>query len=181
MNRAKWIASLTMWIACSFVPATVRAQQTVAQSLSVLEEKLDRLRAQVEDLQFRQQKMQTQIDEMQTRLTDLRKAGPGVTADDLQALQNRIQAVDAARVKDKQVILDQLAKELSALGGGRPAPPGKSHGPAPAEGKEHVVQKGETLAAIAKQHGVAVADLVKANNLANPNDLKVGQKLVIPK
>jgi hypothetical protein len=44
----------------------------------------------------------------------------------------------------------------------------------------HVVQKGEYLSKIAEQYGVTVADIVEANELENPSQLRVGQKLVIP-
>jgi hypothetical protein len=44
----------------------------------------------------------------------------------------------------------------------------------------HVVQKGEYLSKIAEQYGVTVADIVDANDLENPSQLRVGQKLVIP-
>lgn len=41
----------------------------------------------------------------------------------------------------------------------------------------HVVKPGETLLAIARQHGQSVRDLVAWNNLANPNQIHVGQEL----
>ncbi len=44
----------------------------------------------------------------------------------------------------------------------------------------HVVGSGETLGAIAKQHGVTVAELVEANGISNPNLIMVGQELTIP-
>jgi LysM repeat protein len=87
----------------------------------------------------------------------------------------RVRALDAAREKDKQVILDTLAKELASISGAKPVSPTSAGG-----GKEHVVQKGENLSAIAKATGVTVAELKKANNLTS-DEIKVGQKLVIPK
>ena len=56
--------------------------------------------------------------------------------------------------------------------------------PARAEGQPeapfYVVQPGDTLSAIAYRFGVDLQTLAKANHIANPADLKVGQKLVIP-
>lgn len=46
--------------------------------------------------------------------------------------------------------------------------------------KTHTVKPGETLDAIGKTYEVAVADLVAANDLANPDRLSVGQVLTIP-
>lgn len=48
-------------------------------------------------------------------------------------------------------------------------------------GVEHVVQVGETLSAIAQAYGVTVQALVKANNLNNPDSVRSGQKLFIPR
>ncbi|MFN6482509.1 MULTISPECIES: peptidoglycan DD-metalloendopeptidase family protein [unclassified Nostoc] len=42
------------------------------------------------------------------------------------------------------------------------------------------VKPGDTLAAIASRHNTSVSELVKANNLNNPNELQISQKLVIP-
>jgi LysM repeat protein len=155
--------------------ATVNGQQTVTQSLGILDEKVSHLQAQIEDLQFQQQKSQKEVEKLQADLEELRRSGGAVSVNDMKALDDRITAVDAARQKDKQAIIDQLAKELANLGGGKPT--GKPT--APSEGKEHVVQKGETLSAIAKSYGVTVVDLKKVNNLSS-DDIRVGQKLAIP-
>ena len=44
----------------------------------------------------------------------------------------------------------------------------------------HVVQRGETLNAIARQYGVTVNAIVQANNITNPNRINVGTSLLIP-
>ena len=43
----------------------------------------------------------------------------------------------------------------------------------------HVVQRGETLEAIARRHGVTVAQLVEWNGIRNPNMIQIGQRLVV--
>ena len=43
----------------------------------------------------------------------------------------------------------------------------------------YVVQKGDTLTKIAGRYGVTVAQLVKWNNIPNPNLILVGQKIRI--
>lgn len=45
---------------------------------------------------------------------------------------------------------------------------------------EYVVQKGDTLAGIAKKNGLDLSALSKANGNLDPKKLKLGQKLVIP-
>jgi LysM repeat protein len=162
---------------CSLMAASAQGQeQTAAQQLSILDERISKLRADVDALQFNQQQMQQDIKQAQAQIDELRRAGPSASANDLQALEARVRSLDEAREKDKKVILDQLAKELAAIGGAR----SNAAPPPTATGNEYVVQKGDTLTSIAKNNGVTIAELRKANNLAN-DTLKVGQKLVIPK
>ena len=166
-------------IVVSFLLVRVPGSAAEDPTLGVLDEKVSKLAAQAEDLQFRYQQLQKAIDKFQTDLIELRKAiaaGGGAAPEELKKLEDRIAAVDAARQKDRQAIIEQLAKELSGTGAGKS--PGKST-PATDTG-EHVVAKSETLSSIAKTYGITVVDLKKANSLTG-NDIKVGQKLVIPK
>jgi LysM repeat protein len=151
--------------------APVLAQDN-ATSLTVIEEKVNKLRAEIEDLQFRQQKTEKAVEALRAEIKELRVAGGGASPEQLAALEAKIAAVDAARQKDKQAIIDQLAKELASLGTGKPA--------VTPTGKEHTVVKGETLSVIARTYGVTVADLKKVNNLTG-DTISVGQKLVLPK
>ncbi|HEY6254671.1 MAG TPA: peptidoglycan DD-metalloendopeptidase family protein [Xanthobacteraceae bacterium] len=43
------------------------------------------------------------------------------------------------------------------------------------------VAQGETVESIARRHGVPVSAIMEANNLASPNTIQVGQRLVIPR
>ncbi|MCK4681294.1 LysM peptidoglycan-binding domain-containing protein [bacterium] len=49
-----------------------------------------------------------------------------------------------------------------------------------ATGYTHEVKRGETLALIAQQYGVTVADIVQANAISDPNIIAVGKVLTIP-
>jgi LysM repeat protein len=44
----------------------------------------------------------------------------------------------------------------------------------------HVVQQGETLSSIAQRYGTTWQAIAQANNIVNPNQIYVGQKLTIP-
>jgi len=44
----------------------------------------------------------------------------------------------------------------------------------------HIVQPGDTLGELAKQYGVTVQAIVNANQIVNPNLIKVGDVLYIP-
>ncbi|PAQ14710.1 spore gernimation protein [Bacillaceae bacterium SAOS 7] len=44
----------------------------------------------------------------------------------------------------------------------------------------HVVKRGETLWSISRRYGVSVAQVIAANGLPNPNQLVIGQSIIIP-
>ncbi len=46
--------------------------------------------------------------------------------------------------------------------------------------REHTVKKGETLTNIAMQYEISVSELMKANNLNNPHNIKAGTRICIP-
>lgn len=45
---------------------------------------------------------------------------------------------------------------------------------------EHTAVKGDTLWALSKKYGVSIADIAKASGIADPNKIKIGQKITIP-
>ena len=47
--------------------------------------------------------------------------------------------------------------------------------------QRYVVQEGDTLSSIAARFGVTEAAIQRANDLADPNAIFVGQELVIPR
>lgn len=63
---------------------------------------------------------------------------------------------------------------------GVPNPTPTTVNPPPTSGRTHVVQRGENLFRIALRYGVPLADLARANNIANPARIFEGQTLVIP-
>ena len=74
----------------------------------------------------------------------------------------RAEVPRAERVKPEPVIVEEAPK------------------PPPPSGVKHLVEKGETLTAIAKRFNVALPDLLKANKNVNDRKLQIGQTLIIP-
>lgn len=72
------------------------------------------------------------------------------------------------------------AAETPVAEGPTPEPTAPAATPAPGEGFEYTVQWGDTLASIASRFGTTVEAITELNDLANPNQLYVGQKLKIP-
>lgn len=92
----------------------------------------------------------------------------------LAALQARIEAVDAARQKDKQEMINQLSARIAEIIKQQPRQAISG------TGREHTIRQGETLSEIASAYGVSVKIITEANNIKNPDLLVVGQKLFIP-
>ncbi len=67
-----------------------------------------------------------------------------------------------------------------AVSAAAPAPAEASGAPEAQSGWVYVVQRGDTLSSIARRFGVSVSALMRANNIANPNRIYVGQRLFIP-
>ena len=140
-----------------------------------MRENVQRLQEQLAGVQLEQQNLRRDVDELRSKGQD-----GGTTRTQLSDLERRLQAVEAAREKDRQSIVDQLSRKVAdvvgAQQGGRSADATRG-----AEtGYEHVVQQGETLSAIAKAYKVKVDTIIKANNLKTANSIRIGQKLFIP-
>lgn len=58
--------------------------------------------------------------------------------------------------------------------------PGPLPGAGSPQATSHTVANGDTLGAIAARYRVAVAALTQANNIANPNRIRIGQVLTVP-
>lgn len=76
--------------------------------------------------------------------------------------------------RDTNAVLDSLAKALP------PAAGPTFSGNFSKEGIHYTVEKGDTLAEIARKTGARAADIINANKLADPDRLVVGQTLFIP-
>lgn len=59
--------------------------------------------------------------------------------------------------------------------------PAPSPTPQPPEFEEYIVQQGDSLSSIAQQFGTTADELVRINDLADPNTLDIGQKLLVPR
>jgi LysM repeat protein len=69
--------------------------------------------------------------------------------------------------------------EVTPVDSPTPAPPSPTPGPAGAP-VTYKIQPGDSLSSIAQKFGVTVDDIVKANNIENPNEIYAGQEIIIP-
>ena len=78
--------------------------------------------------------------------------------------------------KQTNAALDSLAKSQAT----RPSVQTSFAEDYPKEGVSYTVQKGDSLASIAKKTGAKQQDIVNANKLSDPSRISVGQTLFIP-
>ena len=116
---------------------------------------------------------------LKDRLSDLEKE-LAESADkrqgDFNALRAEIRALGSSTEKKINAILEEVGRENERLLK-QISRKGKS---AYMQGYEHVVKAGDTLSSIAHQYKVKVKAIVEANQIENPNSLRVGQKIFIP-
>jgi LysM repeat protein len=89
--------------------------------------------------------------------------------------------VSVAQLRELNGIADPnrifAGQRLRLTGTAMPETPAASATPG---GQTHLVAAGEHLTGIARRYGSTIAAIVKANGLANPSFLRVGQRLTIP-
>lgn len=187
--RVAPLASLLLLPLCAGCLATYGEQQSQAEAalradMRILQENNQQLKGRLESYDLEIERL--------SRTVEALRAAPGApSASDVQALQQRVNALetqlrtlDQARERDKKEIIDTLSSKLSQIANSsrpapvRPAATGKRV--AQQEGYEHVVEAGQNLSAIAAAYNVSTKSIIEANNLAKPDQIRVGQKLFIP-
>lgn len=157
------------------------------EDINILREDVNRIKGNMETVQLENQRMAEEIRKLRDASTD--KRDQAALQERLDNLERQIQAVNAAREKDKQAIVDQLSAKIAEImkPASRPATPRPATPATPRAGAgeapagTHIVKAGETLSTIAAIYKVKASAIIEANDLKDPDNLKAGQKLVIPK
>jgi len=144
--------------------------------LSALKAHVAKLENRVNDIEGARRRMYEENDALRA---EIKRESEKLRAE-LTAVQDLVKAVEKARARDRQKLVDEivaiLSKRVSVLL--------REHQPAPAyqTGREHTVQQGETLSEIARAYGVTVKAIVRANKQlkSEATIIRPGQKLFIP-
>lgn len=104
---------------------------------------------------------------------NLRNAIASAKTETLQHVAAQIEKL----AKQTNAALDSLAKAQTA----RPAVQTSFSDDFPKEGIRYTVEKGDTLASIAKKTGAKTQDIINANKLSDPSRIMAGDTLIIPK
>jgi murein DD-endopeptidase MepM/ murein hydrolase activator NlpD len=151
------------------VDKQLKAQQDYA--ITRLQEKSNRLRNSLAELRSQETENSSSTNSVEIKKPttvankDLAQQSEEVTAGDQASLISRLK-------QDKQ---DSQPAKLAL-----PAPVKPKVVVAQSTAKTYEVKPGDTLAEIASNYGTSISELVKVNNLDDPNQLKINQKLIIP-
>jgi LysM repeat protein len=157
---------------CTTVSQSRSAGVKQRSDLETVKADLHRLREQVDGMATAQEDLSREIDALRVRIRE-NDADVGRR---LGAVEQSTRGAGAARESLRRGIVDELSKKIADIMRTRDS---RSGSPV-ATGVEHPVEKGQTLSEIAAAYKVSVDAIVKANNLKNPNAIRVGQKLFIP-
>lgn len=162
-------------------------QASLSEDILQLDKKIEKAASSAEELEKRIffleghltsniSDLQNSVDSLSKRL-DVREAEAGKSLGDLSKKDAETRAKLEALTKDIERRFSSLASENKELLEAVEATKKSSF----MTGYEHVVESGETLGQIAKGYGVTVQAVIEANDMIDPDTLKVGQKLFIPK
>jgi LysM repeat protein len=195
----KRISFLILFAALATTP--VFGQDTAAQ------QQIDKLTGAIQDLNATLGKQDQALAELRQEISELREkvntpqVNDSASRDDLKKLAEQVQEIDKKRQADRELILkeiDRLGKAVVAAAAVPTHISTKPSNPKPAaddtdtaapatpqNGYEYVVQKGDSLSAIAKAYrakGVKVttSQIIKANPGLSAVTLYSGKKIFIP-
>lgn len=184
-----------MWkslLAAAFVAATAVAQNPQIE-IANLREDVRGLTQRVSELVLRMEQLERENAELRARIASADKSY--ATQSDLRDAvtdmsKNVRSAVGTAKAETLQQVtagMEKLAKQTNAAldsvakaQATRPAVQTSFSDDYAREGVSYTVQKGDSLAVIAKKTGVKQQDIVNANKISDPSRITVGQTLFIP-
>jgi LysM repeat protein len=124
--------------------------------------------------------------DLQVLRQDVRQQGARNDAA-LAAVSSRVDEQSRSQAAMRQELTSELSTRMESIlraqqARSTPTQPraGGTSRPTQQAGYEHQVQAGETLSDIARAYGVSSQDIINANQMRDPNVLRVGQKLFIP-
>jgi len=183
MTKLPLLLSTILTMAISFAGCRSTAEKTREEQRDQWE---DRVSRQVLEMDGKIFNLQNQIAVLRQQLETLEKLTAGLGAEiksgeemqkkESAELRREIAATRAAIDKKMEIILEEIARENERLLDRIR----QSRSSAVMQGYEHVVKPGETLSQIASQYNTTIQAVVEANQLSDPNSLRVGQKLFIP-
>jgi LysM repeat protein/outer membrane murein-binding lipoprotein Lpp len=168
-----------------------RMQHEVNRDLAL--EEIRRLRDQVSAMerQFssidqRFLAMEQTLQQQEIRSRDLSQSASAVSPADIRRLDQSISQLQAARAQDRQETVTAAIDAVNKVLANHPSlKAARAPAPAPAASTTEYLEvelgPGDTLTIVAQAFGTTVNELVRINNLKDPNKVSQGQRIRVPK
>lgn len=140
------------------------ARQQAADRLAA--ENMHRIQGKVESTEMENSRMAQELQQLRNEVRSMNAQ--------ISQLNASMKALDAKQAREMQELIRRVEGLLKKTVASRPASTSNR-----GAGREHVVESGHTLSAIASAYGTSVSAIKKANNLKS-DTIQVGQKLFIP-
>jgi LysM repeat protein len=124
------------------------------------------------------EQVNTQLNEQISNL-DAQLRATSELRTEIMTLRREVNSLQADRERMRQEIVDDLSSRISKLMSAQTAS-AVSAANKKQSGRLHTVERGQSLSVIARAYGTTINAIMKANSMANPDQLKVGQELFIP-
>ncbi|MDF7826601.1 LysM peptidoglycan-binding domain-containing protein [Pontiellaceae bacterium B12227] len=167
------LSSIALLSGCETLQTPQQRQQEAARRQAAQrqqEEQVYRVRGQVESVEMENARLLQEVQSLRNNVNSLNSQ--------VAQLNSKMNTLDARQKKEMANLIKEVERLLKKTVASRPASSGTSsanRGP----GREHVVEGGHTLSAIAQAYGTTVKAIKSANNLKS-DSIYVGQKLFIP-
>lgn len=130
------------------------------------EEQVYRVKGQVESVEMENARLMSEIQALRNEVRSMNSQ--------VSQLNGKMNALDAKQQREMSNLIKQVETLLRT-----PARTSSGSSANRGAGREHVVEAGHTLSAIAQAYGTSVKTIKSANNLKS-DQIRVGQKLFIP-
>jgi len=192
---ALWIGLVGIVVGATGIILANQAQRsltTLEASLSAQPDKTPELEAAVESLEERLERLGSEFVKLTRQDTQIREAvQAGFDQVQRNVHENRSGINDLSERLEEMVeqVENRLAQTSRApVEGSRPTESGEEEGseveseslPATEGAGIHYIESGDTFSKIAKQYGVTLGQIQRANPTVDPRRLQIGQEIVIP-
>lgn len=172
--------------------AVAQAPSTLATDVANLREDVRGLTQRVAELQLRVEQLETENNRLRSGAGAREAYATVAQLNEAVAEMNRTLRSAVATSKNEtlqtvSVQMEKLAEQtnsaIDSIARGVPRPAGGTTtftDDYPKEGIKYVVQRGDTIATIARKTGASIRDIMNANRISDPARLQSGQTLFIP-
>ncbi|MDF7808285.1 LysM peptidoglycan-binding domain-containing protein [Pontiellaceae bacterium B12219] len=164
--------SVFLFTGCETLQTPQQRKQAEARQLAAQrhsEEQVYRVKGQVDSIEMENARLMQEIQGLRNDVSSMNAQ--------IGQLNSKMNALDAKQQREMSNLIKEVEVLLKKSVASRPSSSGSSSNKGP--GREHVVESGHTLSAIAQAYGTTVSAIKKANNLKS-DSIYVGQKLFIP-